>query len=631
MRRAAVLVLLAACSSSPTRTPVRAPAAPALTVESCNTLGDTSGAKTCALYDTQKKAFVETAAADPLARRAFLYDRWTDLYNSADRQVMIRHLRDSAAPGDPESKWGAESQLASWDDQGDSAGFSDNLMDAVLFRYAVTGTEADYQRFESWLRGVVNKFDATGMDGYLARWFYGQVPDGTQLKNGLAMDYGGDNFPIPTAALDLMPAWFKTGLPGIQAKPSWNGHVSIDAYSGPMNSFPLAYGMVRDPALKARMARHYGCFLKRLKIFKLINLSKNTQLQADLAHYLQSGILSIDPGDPDIAHQDSVWGFYLPQYNVKSAATFPAACPDHLATDALPGVDTIDVTVPGWDGKLLNLIVRQSQGSDEVDSIEFAFFPSIRSGDAIMLQAYALGAYQMTGDPEYLHWRDQILIGKGNAHEVAKTIGSFEPPRPCHSYFRTPNIYLAQFMWSLLDGDPASRDFQNMLWTKKWAPKEMATLRDALFEVMMSGVTGQKTANLPQALEDLAGLGGAPGFLDDPRRNYAVDLTKNPPPGITIEKASAAELAACSQPITILGITIPVGSPDPNTLYSHPAPPIMQRPPDNWNWEKDPFQTVHVAGDAGHQQYFGLDYTEPYWVARYFGLLPDAHLVLAWK
>ena len=23
--------------------------------------------------------------------------------------------------------------------------------------------------------------------------------------------------------------------------------------------------------------------------------------------------------------------------------------------------------------------------------------------------------------------------------------------------------------------------------------------------------------------------------------------------------------------------------------------------------------------------------TEPYWVARYFGFLPDTHLVLAWK
>ena len=148
---------------------------------------------------------------------------------------------------------------------------------------------------------------------------------------------------------------------------------------------------------------------------------------------------------------------------------------------------------------------------------------------------------------------------------------------------------------------------------------------------MVSGATGSRSAGLAQALEDLGAMGGAPGFLDDPRRNYAVDLTKNPPPGIAVEKASTSELAFCSQPIKVLGITVPIDPPNPDVMYSNPAPPIMQRPPDNWNWEKDPFQTVHVPGDAGHQQYFGLDYTEPYWLARYFGFLPDPHLVLAWR
>jgi hypothetical protein len=126
-------------------------------------------------------------------------------------------------------------------------------------------------------------------------------------------------------------------------------------------------------------------------------------------------------------------------------------------------------------------------------------------------------------------------------------------------------------------------------------------------------------------------MGGAPGFLDDPRRNYTCDLTQSPPPNVTVAKASQADLDFCSQPVKILGITLPIDPPNPDTQYSSPAPPVMERCPDNWNWEKDPYQTVHAAGDAGHQQYFGLDFTEPYWLARYFGLLPDTHLVLAWK
>src|SRR5258706_4121158 len=295
------------------------------------------------------------------------------------------------------------------------------------------------------------------------------------------MDYGND-FAIPAAALPKMPAWFGAGLPGVTVKPSWEGHVSIDAYSGPMNSWPLAFALVRDKSLKDRMARHYGCFLKRLRIFKLIILSRIVELQGDIAHYLQSGIFSVDPGDPDLTKIDQIWGFYLPQYNDLSAAKYPQACPDHLATDATAPEDIIDVTVPGFDGKLLNLILRQAETSDQADSIDFAFFVSVRSGDALMLQAFALGAYSMTGDEEFLRWRDQVLIGKGNAREVTRTTGTFNFPRPCGSYFRTPNVYTSHLMWSLLDNDSSLREFQNLIWTKKW-PKVMSPLRDALFEI----------------------------------------------------------------------------------------------------------------------------------------------------
>ncbi|MGZ6143929.1 MAG: hypothetical protein ACXWLM_11365 [Myxococcales bacterium] len=615
--------LVAACSGSATRTPVRAPVAAALSVESCNTLGETSGGRTCSLYDTQSKSFVDDAAADPLQRRAMLYDRWMDLYNSADRQEAIRNMKDAMAPGDPESKWGDENEINYWDDAGDSAGFGDTLMNSVLFRYIVTGTDADYQRFEGWLRGQVQKFEATGMDGYLARWFYALVPPGTQIRNGLAMDTGGDKFVTPAAALPRMPAWFS----GQDAR--WSGHTSIDAYSGPMNSWPLAFPLVRDAGLRQRMARHYGCFLKRLRIFKIVNLSKNAQLQSDVARYLTSTVLSLDPDDPDLTKVDQVWGFYLPQFNDVSASSYPSACPDHLATDAT-AADTIDVTVPGFDGKLLDFILRQA-GGDQANSIDFAYYPSVRAGDAVMLIAYALGAYELTGDPEFLTWRDQVLIGKANAREVGRTIGAFQLPRPCRSYYRTPNVYTAHFMRTLLDGDSSSRDFADLLWTKKFAAKEVAGLRDALFEILYSGAIGARSAGLEQALSDLAGLGGAPGHLDDPRRNYAVDLSVNTPADVRIETASQAELDICSTPVSVLGITIPVDKPDPNVKYANPAPPVMERPPDNWIWEKDPFGAVRTPGDAGHQQYTALDYTEPYWMARYFGFLPDTHLVLAWK
>ncbi len=140
----------------------------------------------------------------------------------------------------------------------------------------------------------------------------------------------------------------------VAVKPSWEGHVSIDAYSGPMHAWPLAYDLLRDPALKARMALHYGCFLKRLRPFRIYHLSKNADLQAAVSKYLQSGVVTFDADDPDLTKADEVWGFYLPQYNALSAASYPTACPATLQREPLEQ-DSIDVTAPGYTSKLVLL------------------------------------------------------------------------------------------------------------------------------------------------------------------------------------------------------------------------------------------------------------------------------------
>jgi hypothetical protein len=641
MKRIAPLLLLCACHGSATRQPVHAkPSALPSALQSCSTIGAQQDGKTCSIYDTKAKAFSDTPDGTPedaLARRAFLYERWLDLYNAPGKQPVVRRHTQAFAAGTPESVWSDPKYHQGYDDEGDSAGFSDDALNAALYHYAVTGTDADYARFESWARGLVMQWDVTGMDGYLARFAYAGVPSGTQLTAGLALDHRdvGDNGPFdaPASALPRLPSYFKDGIDiggkHIATLPSWIGHTSIDAYSGSMNSFPLAYDLIKDPDLKARMARHYGCFLKRLRIFKIINLSKNPQLQADFARYLTSTVLKLDPDDPDLTRIDQIWGFYLPQYNRVSAATFDTSCPAHLATDAAP-TEIVDVAGQGYTDRLFNFILRQS-GGDNRDSIDFAFYPSARAGDAVMLDAYALGAYHMTGDHEFLDWREQVLNQKANAKEISRTIGAFNPPEPCRSYYRTPNLYLAHYMRTQIENDSSSRDFAVMLWKRKFAAKEVFGLRDAFFEMLYAAALGEKGAGFSDALQDLLAFGGTPDHLDDPRRNYALDLTPNPPPGTTVALATSADIATCSQPITVLGVTVPIDHPDPNVRYVNPAPPAALRPPDNWIWEKDPFAAARLPGDAGMQQYHGLDLIEPYWVARYHGLLPDAHLVLAWR
>src|SRR5205807_58745 len=205
---------------------------------------------------------------------------------------------------------------------------------------------------------------------------------------------------------------------------------SIDHYSGPMSLYPLASSLIEDPELKARLGRHMGCFLKRLRIVRIINLSRSAQLQAELARYLNSGVtLDLDPDAPDLTKIDEVWGFYLPSYNSQSAANYPRACPERLASEPAPE-EVIDALAPDFVGKLATFVARQAQVGG-ADAMDFVFYPSVRSSDAVLMLSWALAAYHLTGDIDYLRWRDLIVDLRANAGAVARTMGAFKLPKAC--------------------------------------------------------------------------------------------------------------------------------------------------------------------------------------------------------
>jgi hypothetical protein len=62
---------------------------------------------------------------------------------------------------------------------------------------------------------------------------------------------------------------------------------------------------------------------------------------------------------------------------------------------------------------------------------------------------------------------------------------------------------------------------------------------------------------------------------------------------------------------------------DPN-LACHPIP-IEQRPPSDFLWQLNPFQLS--GGGVGIIETAGIDYTLPYWMARYYGVIPNARSV----
>ena len=637
---AALAALSAACSSlaAPTHDPIRAHAGPVLPGElkTCDVLGLAGPSGVCRLYDTQAKAFA--SAPDPLAKRVYLYDRWLDLWHKPEGQVVERRTTRAIKPEEAEEVWSDEALLVDYEDEGDSANWTGHAGIAAAFRAAATGTGADLARLVAAVEAQLLQFEATGMDGVLARHHSAGVPPGTKILNGKAVRWRDPAdtgfFDIPASQLAQFPDYYRNGLDingqHVAVKPSWEGHTSIDAWSGPMHFLPIAWPLIADRALRARMARHYSCFLKRLRIFRIINLSKNAQLQADLAGYLAQGLVNKDPGDPDLAKVDEVWGFYLPQYNVNSAPTYPRACPDQPAWEPDPS-EVIDASLPSATSKLLVLFLRQA-GGDARDAIDFAYYPSVRGGDGVMMLSYATSAYHLTGDATWLRWRDQVLIGKANAAEVMRTVGSFRIPKACSNYYRLQNTYTAHFVRLLVEGEGPSLDLARAIWTGKYAAKEIAPLRDSLFEVQFAAAGGAKGPRLTQALEELQGFGGTPALLDTPRRDYDLDSEAHPPPGTTVAAAPKVDVDLCTAGVTILGIHVPGDPGNPNDRFSDPALPVMARPAKNFMWEKDPYWARRVQGpnEAGKQQYEGLDLTMPYWIGRYAGIIPDPHLVLVW-
>jgi hypothetical protein len=187
--------------------------------------------------------------------------------------------------------------------------------------------------------------------------------------------------------------------------------------------------------------------------------------------------------------------------------------------------------------------------------------------------------------------------------------------------------------------------------------KALSDHKSAKFNVMYaaSGTAEELPARdlaLSQALEQLAGFGGPTGFIDAPRRTY--DLPRQEvvaamgPLGIGVRCPTEAERTACEAGITLLGMTLE----QRNISYpcdGRPAECVMAdgacvpgladaglppqlRPYADFMWQRSPFQIGDPNWVDGQKQSPGLDLSEPYWMARYYGFISEgAGQVLAWR
>jgi hypothetical protein len=631
--------------------------------------------QSCDIYDPAAKQFVEVP--DPLLKRAFLFDRWRDLYNSPDGQAVDRDFAVPVPPGTPEAEWGKPESLSGYWGSGDGGIWTGWSTVASILRYAQTGTQADYLRMEQQVRDLVTMFDVTGVPGYLCRFHFLLVPEGTpndpdhilRWENNTTLDHHDR----PVADLENTPNLPKIYTEGIvdkdgkvwKGKPMWHGRPSIDQNTGPMTALPMAYSLLKDEALKERIVHHLTCYLKRLKRVELINLQSNPELIEGLMAYFSVGELSFDPDDIDLTKLDRVVGYVHVQINTANEDTFDKSCPDKVSLEPWRVVDAASDT---FFADMLSLVMDMGTEAGGANQIDHYYWPSIRGGDAMHLMHLATMAYYLTGEEHYREFLYEELISNIDTINVVHTAGAFNLPKYCKKYFGDQITFGPWWDFIHLLGECDLKTEMQKAFHKEMWEKLVKVAGNVDFNIMYAGAVPAAIATdreqaLAYGLELLGWMGGNGGlpagapedatYLDEPRRTYTTTpemILAATPDGITAECPTQQEVDVCTAKVEVLGIdlgnltgwsTFPCSgsayecevSPGECVMKQASGPlPVHLRNHTDYLWQRNPFALGSAAGFPGQRQFAGSDYSVPYWNARRYGFIQDgAGQVLAWR
>ena len=631
--------------------------------------------QSCTLYDTQKKDWV--AQPDPLLRRALLFDRWRDLYNSPDGQAIDRDFSVDVQPGSSESEWGKPENFAGYWGAGDGGIWTGWATVSDILRYSQTGTEADYQRMEQQVRDMVTMYEVTGIPGYLVRYHFLLLPEGAPNTPEHILRWedsfnpsSHDRLVADPENTPNLPDIYTDGITDESGKvwkgtPMWHGRPSIDQNTGPMTSLPMAYGLLRDEDLKQRIVNNLTCYLKRLQRIELINLQQNTELLDGLMAYFSAGELQMDPDDIDLTKLDRIVGYVQRQINGVNEDGFDTGCPDTVQMEPWR---VIDATSETFFLQMLDFVMDMDTDDERENQIDHYYFPNLRGGDAMHLMHLAAMAYYFTGDEMYREFLYEELIGNLDTIGVAHTAGAFNLPKYCKKYFGDQITYGPWWAFlELLDDCDLKIEMQKAFHHEMW-DKLVKDVDNTDFAIMYAGAVPESIGKDRQqaiafALDYLPWMGGNggtlmgdpfdPKWLDDPRRSYTLtpeQVMASTPDGITAQCPTADEVAACTAKIEVLGIQMDnltgweshdcTGSEwecdvgegvCTDKMASGPLPIPLRRYTD-FLWQRNPFELGRGVNKEGGRQFAGSDVTEPYWNARRYGFIKEgAGQVLAWK
>ena len=586
-----------------------------------------------------------------MTEQAFWFDRYYDLYHEANGISMDIEFTTHALAGTPESEWSSEAYFRKYDGRGDSSGWTGTALWGAAARYAVTGTEADYERMLTKTESMAFLYEVTSVPGMLARSHYGMLEEGAPEANGhwnksLFNHHKSDGtdghfaLPIEASLLDRLPAYYHEGVEiggeVYGTSPTVQYDTSRDQYVRGFPGLMLAYDLLgegaREDAIRATLTTELPCTLNRMKKGRITNLHAVTS-------YFGGAHVVLDPEDMELGEIDELIFYVLEQPHPNHLDAFDVACPSGPPMEVDPALE-FDGADPLFLLEFAELALREQKTGPV--PIAFSMHISLRAGDVIFMTQWALTAHALTGDEAYLAFVDGMMK-ETNYWGALNLYGALQLPKWCASHYGPSLGYPS--LYNLLAR--IDRDTYPEYWTKlasvahtEARMKENGPREDAFFGILYHRMVNAEIdpsaeAYVEASVAQLATYGMNPDNKLEPDRSYPRNFVDNPDPDVPLETIAEGdpEWTICEEPTTVLGLEVPAPKIDGVPIRSADPLPLDKRIGGTFLWQMDPWMVKREYGGIGMETQWPMQgmYT-PYWVGRMDGVISEGtNLALGWR
>lgn len=629
-------------------------------IESCSVIAeercDGDIVSRCSAFDNGLDDWAGEIPA--MTEQAFWFDRYFDLYHSPSGLSMDVKFTQAVLAGTPESEWSTPDFFREYDGRGDSSGWTGTALWGAAARYAVTGTDADYERMLASMQAVGFLYEVTSVPGMLARSHYAMLEEGAPEPHGrwdeLLFSFGlGDgsdghfSLPIDEALHERLPDYYFDGVEiegaHYETSPRFQYDTSRDQYVRGLPGLMLGYDLLgegeREDQVRAVIEEELPCTLNRMRKGRISNLQDATAILEAVTTYLGAAELLLDEGDLDFTTLDELVFYVMEQPHPNHLDAFDATCPDGPPMEVDEDLD-FDASDPFFLVDFVSFAQREGRATEV--PIAFSMHVSIRAGDTLFMTQWALTAHALTGDDRYLKFV-RTMMDEIDYWGVLRTYGALQLPKYCAPHFGPSLAYPTLYnLLARIDLDESPEYWTAMaeVASTEAREKENGPREDAffgiLYDLMVNADIDPSAAEYVQAsVAQLATYGMNPDDKLEPDRSYPRNFVDRPEVEVPLEEITPEdpEWALCEEPTLVFGLEVPAPRIDGIAVRSVDPLPLPKRIGGTFLWQMDPWMVQREYGGVGMDtQWPMLGMFTPYWVGRMQGTISEGDgLALGWR